>query len=257
MAIETAAPIQVSFETPEVRGKRTVSTIRQYAKVICEELVWDDISERLHEQTFNQLFAALDGRGMIGNGMVALFFGSHEGYDVKFFKRFVDERSYHSVTILALEMADRYSKVPGVCYIRGDALYSPLAPESVDLIIDRLAATYTSFRYYPESELQVLAEAHRILRPGGSLILDGGNLIKVQRINTWGSSATQIENSHPELFQQMKDGFVHLVGTANNNDYQFQVEQFNVLGIPNEWGQVELMEGSEGWLHYQFTKVSI
>ena len=265
MAIEIAAPIPVSFETPGMRNRRTASTTGQYAQVTGEDQTWDDISEGLHEQTFNQLFAALDERRMIRSGMVALFFGSHEGYDVRLFKKFVGERGYHDVTILALEMADRYSnvggvrynKVPGIGYIRGDAVYPPLAPESVDLIIDRLAATYTSFRYYSESGPQVLAEAHRILRSGGSLILDGGNLIKVQRINTWGSSATQIENSHPQLFQQMKDGLVHLVGTANNNDHQFQVGQFNVLGIPIAWGQVEFRDGSEGWLHYQFTKMSI
>lgn len=263
MAIEIATPIPVFSETPEGRERRIRSTIKQYAKAPCERQTWDDINEGLHEQAFNRLFAALDERGMIKNGMVALFFGSHEGCDVRFFERFVNERGYHSVRILALELADRYSnvggvsnKVPGVGYIRGDAVYPPLVPESVDLIIDRLAATYTSFRYYPESGPQILAETHRILRIGGSLILDGGNLIKVGRINTWGSSATQIENSHPQLFQQMKDGDVRLVGTTNNRDYRFWVEQFNVVGIPNEWGQVEFREGSEGWLHYQLTKVS-
>lgn len=267
MAIEIAAPIQIICETPQVRARRTISTISHYGKIICEEPIWGDIGEKLHKQTFNQLFAALDEKGMIRDGMVALFFGSHEGYDVRFFKRFVDERGYHGVTILALEIADRYSKkvrgwdsfckVPGVNYIRGDALYSPLTAESVDLIVDRLAATYTSFRY-PESGPQVLAEAHRILRLGGSLILDGGNLIKVQRINTWGSSVTQIEKSHPELFQQMEDGFVHLVGPTNNQYYRFEVGKFNVPSIPNEWGQFELWDGNERtnqWLHAQFTKV--
>ncbi len=254
MVIETTAPIRVSVETPEIRGKRTSSTLRQYAKTECEEPVWGDISEKLHEGSFNQLFASLDEKGMIRDRMVALFFGSHEGYDVRFFRRFVDNKGYQDVEILALEMADRRSKVPGVEHIRGDAVYSPLAPGSVDLIVDRLAATYTSFRYYPESGPQVLAEAHRILRTGGNLILDGGDLIKVQRINTWGSSATQIGESHPELFQQMENGFVHLVSN-NNEDYRFRVRQFDVLGVPNQWGQIELQDGNGKWLHYQFTKV--
>lgn len=268
MTTETAVPIRVSLETPEVREKRTGSTIACYARVETEEPTWDDIGKELHEQTFNPLFATLDERGMVRAGMVALFFGSHEGHDVRFFKRFVDEREYHDVGILALEIADRYSKevrgwdsfckVEGVQYIHEDALQSGLPSQSVDLIVDRLSVMYTCFRYFPSSGPQALAEAHRILRPDGHLILDGGRLMKVQGIGTHGSTASQIKEFHPELFQQMEDGFVHLVDPTNNQDYRFEVGKFNVPGIPSQWGQFELWDGNERtdkWLHYQFTKL--
>lgn len=268
MTTETIAPIRVSFEAPEAREKRVSSTISWYGQMTSEEPIWGDISSQLHEQTFNPLFATLDERGMVRAGMVALFFGSHEGHDVRFFNRFVDGRGYHDVGILALEIADRYSqkvrgwdsfcKIPGVQYIQGDALHSGLPSQSADLIVDRLSVMYTCFRYFPNSGPQALVEAHRILKPDGHLILDGGRLLKVHGIGTHGSTASQIKEFHPELFQQMEDGFVHLVDPTNNQDYRFEVGKFNVPGIPSQWGQFELWDGNERtdkWLHYQFTKL--
>ena len=148
--------------------------------------------------------------------------------------------------------------MPGVKHIRGDAVYSPLPSGSVDLIIDRLGVVYTCFRYFPGSGLYAIAEAHRILRQGGNLILDGGNLIKFNGIGTYGSSAAQIQEANPKMFHQMENGSVHLANHAANENHRFNVGKFNVCGIPNEWGKVEIWNGDQRineWLHYRFTKV--
>jgi len=261
MTSETVNPIAVTSETQEEMERRSISTIRRYANVPSEEPLWGDIGSILHEGTFNPLFASLEERGLIREGITALFWGSHNGYGPRLFKEFVGEKGYNDLELLALEIADWNSQVPGVTYYQEDALHSSIPPESVDLLIDRLSVLYTCFKYYPKSGTQALVAAHRVLREDGTLIVDGGDLVRFGGINTYGSSATQIEEANPELFKQMESGFVHLVDPTKDRSYKFEVKKFDVRGMPHEskggsYIRIVAKDGEfiDTWTHYELKK---
>jgi ubiquinone/menaquinone biosynthesis C-methylase UbiE len=63
-----------------------------------------------------------------------------------------------------------------VDYIEGDMRALPWSNESFDCVI----SWFTSFGYFDDDEnRRVLAEVHRVLRPGGSLLIENNNLVEL------------------------------------------------------------------------------
>lgn len=72
--------------------------------------------------------------------------------------------------------SDAASREVDVDYIEGDMRALPWPDGS----FDRVVSWFTSFGYFDDDEnRQVLREAHRVLRPGGRLLIENNNLVEL------------------------------------------------------------------------------
>jgi SAM-dependent methyltransferase len=112
-----------------------------------------------------QLYAhVLDGVDVAGADVLEV--GSGRGGGASWISRCLGPRSTTGVDLAssAVALSERDRTGPGLRFVRGDALALPFPDASFDVVVN-----VESSHCYPSMEAFV-AEAHRVLRPGGALV---------------------------------------------------------------------------------------
>jgi len=112
-----------------------------------------------------QLYAhAVDGVDLEGTDVLEV--GSGRGGGASYLARYGRPRSTTGLdfSASAVALCRRHRRGPGLRFVRGDAQAMPFADGSFDVVVN-----VESSHCYPAMEA-FLAEVHRVLRPGGSLL---------------------------------------------------------------------------------------
>lgn len=121
-----------------------------------------DEPDRMCIQLYDHVTRDVDLRGAD-----VLEVGSGRGGGSSFLARYRAPRSVTGVDLsrAAVALCRRHRHAPGLTFVQGDALDLPFPDGSFDVVVN-----VESSHCYP-SVAAFLAEAHRVLRPGGSLVL--------------------------------------------------------------------------------------
>jgi len=146
---------------------------------------------------------AIDGTDLAGKDVLEV--GSGRGGGAAYITRSLNPRSMIGLDFSgeAVELCNRHRRLPGLAFVRGDALSMPFPDASFDAVVN-----IESSHCYEDMNL-FLSEVHRVLRPGGRFFFadlrsaEGAGELRAE-LESCGLSVVQVTDISPNVVAALR-----------------------------------------------------